>query len=206
MRLRSFSWFAALFGLSFTAFSSVASAQGGKQLGSPRDVVIGAERLFGIYGISRNYDEPGNDPDDFSIGLLMQGPHLSPVTLPRVAIDVFVIQSLSVGGALGLYSNDINNSSGVLFSPRVGYAFSFNQYFGFWPKGGFTYTSQNNPDRRHFSLSLEGAFTFMPNPYVGFTAVPFLDLGLGGEEDVGPTDIDYNDRAGGVTLGMFARF
>ncbi len=170
--------------------------------------MISAERLFGIYSVSRDYDDANddNDPDDFSVGLLMQGGHLSPVTVPRVAIDVFIIEHLSLGGSLGLYSNDINNGSGALFAPRVGYAFDFNQKFAFWPKAGFTYYSLNNPDHRHFSLSLEGAFVFMPNPAVGFTATPFFDLGMTGRDEDGPDDIDYVDRVGGVTLGMFARF
>lgn len=172
-------------------------------------MVISAERMFGIFGIARDYEgvDDNDEPDDFGIGFLTQGVHLSPITLPRVAIDVFVINHLSLGGSLGLYSHDLNNASGVVFSPRVGYAIDFNQRFGFWPKGGFTYYTLNNPDRRHFSLSLEGAFYFMPNPAVGFTATPFLDLGLGGEDDNrGPNGTDYVDRAGGVTLGMFARF
>lgn len=205
MRLRYLTWSAALCGLSLTTLCPDAFAQ---QLGRPRDVVISAERLFGIYGVSRNYEGVDNDldPDDFSAGFLMQGAHLSPVTVPRVAIDVFIIERLSLGGSLGLYSNDINNGTGAVFSPRVGYSFAFNQNFGFWPKAGFTYYSLNNPDRHHFSLSLEGAFVFMPNPAVGFTATPFFDLGLSGEDETGPNDIDYVDRVGGVVLGMFARF
>lgn len=169
--------------------------------------MISAERLFGIYGVARNYEPaPLDDVDDFSIGFLMQGPALTPLTTPRVAIDVFIIERLSLGGSLGLYSNDLNNSSGAVFSPRVGYSFGFNQHFGFWPKAGFTYYSLNNPDLHHFSLSLEGAFVFMPNPTVGFTATPFLDLGVSGENESFPNDPDYVDRAGGVTLGLFVRF
>lgn len=203
MRLRHFTWLAALGSLSVSTLTSQASAQ----LGKPRDVVISAERLFGIYGVERDY-EPNSvdDQDDTSIGFLMQGYHLSPITVPRVAVDVFVIESLSLGGSLGLYSNDLGNSSGVLFTPRVGYAIAFNRHWGFWPKGGFTYYSQNNADRRHFSLSLEGAFTFMPTQSIGFTGTPFLDLGLGGEQDMGPVEVDYVDRAFGIALGMFARF
>lgn len=203
MRLTHSTWFAALSGLCAYTLSSAASAE----IGKPLDVVVSAERLFGIYGVERDYEPDDlDDDDDTSIGLLMQGYHLSPVTVPRVAIDIFIIDSLSLGGSLGLYSNDIGNSSGVLFAPRVGYAIEFNRQWGFWPKGGFTYYSQNNPDRGHFSLSMEGAFTFMPDPSFGFTATPFLDLGLGGEQDAGPVDIDYVDRAFGVALGLFVRF
>lgn len=200
MRLRAFSS-TVLGALSVSTFTSLASAQ----LGKAKDVVIGAERLFGIYGVARNY-EPNAIPDinDTGVGFLMQGQHVSPVTVPRVALDIFIIESLSLGGTLGLHSND--NTSGALFSPRVGYAIAFNQQWGFWPKGGFTYYSQNGVDRHHFSLSIEGAFTFMPTTSVGFTAAPFLDLGLGGEEEIGPADVDYVDRAFGIGMGMFARF
>jgi hypothetical protein len=199
MRLQSFS-VTVLGALCVSTFTSLASAQ----LGKAKDVVIGAERLFGIYGVVRDYDSPRDDLDDTSIGFLMQGYHLSPVTVPRAAFDVFIIESLSLGGSLGVFSN--KGSSGFLFSPRVGYAIAFNQQWAFWPKGGFTYYSQNGADLRHFSLSLEPAFTFMPTPSVGFTAAPIIDLGLSGEYDVALGHVDFVDRAFGVGLGMFARF
>src|SRR5690606_22113506 len=134
MRLRSFS-FTVLGALCVSTFTSLASAQ----LGKPKDVVISAERLFGIYGVVRNYESPRDDDNDTSVGFMMQGGHLSPVTVPRVALDIFIIESLSLGGTLGLHSN--TGTSGLLFSPRIGYAIAFNQQWGFWPKGGFTYYS-----------------------------------------------------------------
>jgi hypothetical protein len=200
------------------AVSSVAQAQ---SLGAQGDFTLGVERVFGMY-ISHIDQERMNvnlDRDPTSIGLAYQRPN-SMLTIPRVGFDYFIIPQLSLGGTLGFYSDDPDDtdgdpgdnndeSSGLLFAPRVGYAIDFNAKWGVWLRGGLTYVSvdrDNDDDVSLIALSGEGAFYFMPVPSVGFTLSPLFDLGLSGEEHVGNDEWDYNERVFGISLGMFGRF
>jgi hypothetical protein len=194
--------------------SSTANAQ---SLGARHDLTIGVERVFGLYSV-RVQEERG--PQDFttkatSFGLGYQQP-VTPLTVPRVAVDFFITQQLSLGGSLGFYSVDPGNNpdtandemSGVLFAPRVGYAIPFNTEWGVWFRGGFTYwgwDSDNDNEMSLLALSGEAAFYFMPAPSVGFTGGPLLDLGLSGNERFGNAKGDYDARVFGIGFGMFAR-
>lgn len=70
--------------------------------------------------------------------------------LLRPAVDYFVIDSLSVGGFLGLEYNTAPGGSSTAFSvgPRVGYNLRLSESFSIWPKIGFAFasTSQDRDD------------------------------------------------------------
>jgi hypothetical protein len=198
----------------FLAASGVAHAQ--DSFGKPLDVSFAVERPFGFYWASANIDPPGPGNFDvsgngFSLGWSQDG-HYSGVQVPRFAVDVFVIESLSVGGSIGFMSRHLENEDGdniddrdgFLFAPRVGYFIDFSDHFGFWPRGGFTYYSMNDPDQSQFLLTLEGYFTFAPREGFGFLFGPTIDFGFSGETDMfAPDNSDYTERSLGIMIGMF---
>ena len=119
---------------------------------------------------------------------------------PRAGIDVFVIDRLSLGGALGLYSaaghNSINNT-GFIFAPRIGYAIDLGRVASFWPRGGFTYYSHG--DYHNFAFSGEATFAFFPRAKWAFLVSPFFDIGpFGG----GPDRYSYSEMALGISFGV----
>ena len=199
-------WFA---GLSVFLLSQGALAQ--TSFGKPLDVALGIERAFGFYtGSSTLKPDNGNDYNidhqGFSLGWSHSYQFL-PVWVPRFSVDVFVIEDLSVGGALGFVSLDDNGDAdpydngrgGFIFAPRVGYYIDFSQYFGFWPRGGFTMYDLDDPDQSQFMLTLEGNFTFSPREGFGFLFGPVIDLGFSGEYGNG----DLRQRSFGIAIGMF---
>jgi hypothetical protein len=173
------------------------------------NLVVSAERLFGLYGVHRERDDPGGyDYGTTSLGLMVQPPSSLLVT-PRIGIDYFVSGSLSIGGVVGLYSHDSDgpaDSSGFLLAPRVGYDIAISRRWGFWPRAGLTFFNQDGPDRDQVALSLDGPFYFMPTATLGFTLGPVIELGFLGEERVGSQDRDYRERVIGAAFGMFGRF
>jgi len=163
------------------------------------------------------------------------GPATSGYSFPRIAADYFVIDGLSVGAGLGLASSsgtieneagnisvetDADSMSGLLFAPRVGYAFMFEDNIGIWPRAGFTYvgvgTDEADGDEisaRLFAFTLEVPFVFVPVPHVAFTAAPALDLGISGSTEEDPqepgapnVETDYKVTDIGLHLGMTAYF
>jgi len=205
--IKKLSALATVFGL--LGVSSVAQAQ--DSFGKPLDVSFAVERPFGFYWTSANVDPPGPgdfdiDGNGFALGWSQDG-HYSGLQIPRFGVDVFVIERLSVGGALGFMSWDVENDDGdtiadrdgFIFAPRVGYFIDFSEHFGFWPRGGFTYYTMDDPDQHEFLLTLEGYFTFAPRDGFGFLFGPTIDFGLSGEYD----DADFNERSLGIMIGMF---
>jgi len=191
--------------------SSGALAQ--DKLGQPMDVVLGIERAFGFYTGESNYDPDNADDYDidrqgFSLGWSHTGQPF-PYWAARFSFDIFVIESLSVGGAFGIVSQDNDDDrvdddddgrGGFIFAPRVGYFIDFGEYFGFWPRGGLTFSDLDDPDQSQGLLTLEPYFTFAPRDGFGFSFGPVIDLGFTGETG---DDIELRERSFGVAIGMF---
>lgn len=191
--------------------SSAALAQ--DKLGQPMDVVLGIERAFGFYTGESSYENDAGDDwevdrQGFSLGWSHTGQPF-PYWAARFSFDIFVIDSLSVGGAFGIVSQDNDDDSvdddgdgrgGFIFAPRVGYFIDFGEYFGFWPRGGLTFYDLDDPDQSQGLLTLEPYFTFAPRDGFGFLFGPVIDLGFMGETG---DDIDLNEKSFGIAIGMF---
>lgn len=198
-----------------------------KQFGEQLDLVFSADRLFGIT-FSRQVDEDRCGPRDndcvtdwthFGLGWHGRG-YSTPFEIPRLAFDVFVIDSLSIGGAIGWASYDYEDDddrdfndeySAFIFSPRVGYVIMFSDVFGFWPRGGFTYHSADDDedgfsddDESGFAFTAEAAFVVTPVEHFGFWFGPTLDIDLSGEAEAGNDDWDRRYRTIGLLqVGLF---
>ncbi len=180
------------------------------------------DRLFGLYRthleVDPDDDFGGVDVDGTEIGLLWQANHLTPYTVPRLSVDYFVIDHLSVGGSIGYSSgswddgdNDYDGSS-FLFAPRVGGAWMFNDWAGIWPRGGLSYYALTdgaaglggNTDASVLALNVEAAFVLSPSEGFAFTVGPAFDLGLVGDWDPpGRADGDLNMYGiGFLTIGI----
>ena len=169
------------------------------------EVSIAIERALGVHFVHSSYDPPG--PGDFesdgtTFGFGWYGA-LTPLHWARGAVDVFVIDQLSVGGSLAFFAQTGDpDGDGVLFSPRVGYAIPLSDLFTFWPRGGITYVNVN--DNSLFGISGEAAFVLTPEPSWGIILAPTLDLGFIGE--VGD-ETDYSEFSIGIpAVGLLGNF
>ncbi len=192
----------------------IAGAQedgGARGLGKKGNLVLGAERLMGYTSNTQTVEVGGNESEDTygTLGVLWNAPR-SAFNLPRVGIDYFVIDNLSVGGNVGYVSTSIDrganttddDSSGFLFSPRVGYMLGLGESFGFWPRLGLTYYQLQDPDASQFALAAELQIAFAPTPGFLITAGPVIDFGLTGSVDTQAGDADYTDRNYGLVFGI----
>jgi hypothetical protein len=194
-------------GLALTLTSAGAWAQ---EFGNSGTFAISAERVFGFFYEDIDWDPPGpgSGSDEYTtFGFGWGDPHTM-YTVPRFAVDYFVIDSLSVGGTLAYYhsdrDDDNNNNgdddwSGFLFAPRVGYAITIADMAGFWPRGGFTYVNHDDPDYDELALTIEAMFWLSPAEGMAFVLGPTLDLGITGEAD---PDTDINTTVIGVSVGL----
>jgi len=225
------------FQCAFAAAALLASSSAWAQdFGKQRQLAISAERLFGFTYNSTSVSLQGGDYDGSatSFSLLSSAPTASSPGAapwagygsPRVAGDYFVIDHLSIGGALGyahvsvtsqppgLGNNETTQSGHVFtFAPRVGYAIAFNDMIGIWPRAGFTYRSYSveNLSAHNLALTLEAPFTFNVFPHVVFWGGPTLDLGFTGSasRDNGngtTTSNDFHSTEFGIQTALLVYF
>lgn len=174
-------------------------------IGNAGQFVFGAERLTGISFNRHGYN--GGTATSTSVGLLgaFSG---TAVGSPRVGLDYFVVDSLSVGlGAWyahdsGISTPGITSSAShmLLLAPRVGYAYAFDDTFSVWPRAGLTYATTN--DGHFLDLTLEGLFGVSPVSHLVILGGPFADLGLSGSADVGAGSQDAKETGFGLTFGL----
>jgi hypothetical protein len=181
------------------ALSASASAQ---ELQGKSHLVFGAERLFGFYLDKQSFD-PGGDPDTTVIGIGWSFDNPSALlSVPRLGIDYFIDDHLTIGGSFGLASVSVENRDvlGILLAGRVGYAIRLTNAISFWPRGGLTFaTAGGDADLSVFGITLEGNFTFMPSDGWAFTAGPIIDLGFTGS---GGDNIDHSEILFGIMFGL----
>jgi len=138
----------------------------------------------------------------FGIGWsLVPGPGL--LNMPRIGVDYFLNEHLTLGGNFGLASVSLEeqDSVGILFAARVGYALRLTHAIAFWPRGGLTFATVNGdlPDISVFAFTLEGMFSFAPTNGWSFLVGPLLDLGFTGEYE---DDLDYTEFLFGIMCGL----
>lgn len=188
-------------------------------------LAVGIERVFGIVGTSTDRD--GNERSNTHLSFLYDGAQFGAdraYDRPRVAVDYFIIDNLSLGGALGFYTisaevedDDAGEGSGFLFSPRVGYMVGINERLGFWPRGGFTFVQDSvegpgggDVTDSASALSVEAPLYIGLAQSIAMHVALTIDLGIGGEEeaDLGGinTNIDEEHTQFGLQLGMTGFF
>jgi hypothetical protein len=206
LRIRS-AWLQALASTIVIACVAIASSAQAQELNRQGNLVFSAERLFGFYLDKQSFDGPGpredsNDTTVVGIGWSLLNP-TALLTIPRVGIDYFLDEHLTLGGSLGLASvstDDGFDTLGILFAARVGYALRITNAISFWPRGGLTVaTAGDDVDLTVFGLTVEGMFTLAPSDGWAVLAGPVLDLGfLGSAGD----DTDYTEIMFGIMFGL----
>lgn len=193
-----------LVALAVTSAVGIASAEEGG-FGADGNFVFSAERLFGFSNDKFSLDDPGNDVTYKGFGFGWSGAGTTPYNSPRLGLDYFISSNLSVGGALGYSTFEVedgNDSSGFILAPRVGYMLGISDVFGFWPRGGFTYYTFDDPDFDQLGLTLEALFSIAPRPGFGFITGVVFDLGFSGERDIGQRNVDFTDRNIALVFGI----
>ena len=208
------------------ANAALPAAGVGSTFGMAGTLALGADRLFGYtHSIVKVEDEQPapigtvtitNTVD--TISLLGKTPFStgqfgSPYSTPRLGIDFFVIDNLSIGGSLTYVSEsgegetegagqsvsaDLDSSSGFLISPRVGFGMMFNEAIGIWPRGGITFFTVSTERKDNtgattsevslngLALTVEVPFILSPADHVAITLGPTLDFPLSGSSEVDP--------------------
>ncbi len=178
-----------------------AKAQTAPEFGAQGQLAISAERLFGIEYARRT--RCGGDTCSTTLigfGWEYSG-YASSFIQPRAGIDYFVINHLSLGGAIGLYNgaghNAQVNETGFIFAPRVGYAMDLGSVASFWPRLGITYYS--HADFHNLGITGEANFALFPRANWAFLITPHFDVGPFGNA---PNNTDFNEFVMGVTFGI----
>ena len=165
-----------------------------RSFGGQGDFVVSGERIFG-FARSSNVIEIEGAPDDknsFSrLNLLVNGNgSLLGYSAPRLAFDVFAIDGLSVGVALGYASTSGGDGNELLLAHlRFGYAYMFTRAVGVWPRVGATFESivlkapGGDTEIGVFALGGELPLLVVPTPNTFVTLGPTLDAGLVGKLD-----------------------
>jgi hypothetical protein len=178
-----------------------------EEIGAKGNLVIGAERLFGVYIDNQTIDR-GNAPsakiDHIVFGLGWGSSAESTLTTPRLGIDYFLGPAFTLGGNFGFVSHNIdagtnqsNTNTGLLLGARAGYALRLGHAISFWPRGGLTFITRSG-DNHVVSLSLDAPFTLSPSEGFAILAGPCLELGLIGTQ----SRADYTEVMFGVMAGL----
>ena len=218
--IRRISSVAVALAVSFSAAAAGAQNAPGT-FGASGQFVIGAERMFGFVSSSQKTEieaagatqETTVSRSPFALLGLNGNPEISPYGHPRIGLDYFVIDRLSVGGSLIFRtssgeteqegpvtgSSDDESTTIFVFAPRAGYALMFNDVVGIWPRAGFSYYNRSTDEEEQvgtreesengLALTLEGMFVISPMNHVGFTVGPTFDIGLTGgltQKDAAP--------------------
>ena len=167
-------------------------------------VTVAAERLFGV-AYETSTVEQGNakvTSSQTSVSFLAK-PVSAAVTAPRIGVDYFVIDGLSLGMGLGYSTISVSgevegapaqnqNGAGIhafIAAPRVGYAYMFNEHVGLWPRAGMTYSwiaidtdAANDTETSVDSLavSAEVPLVITPVSHVAFLLAPTFEYGVAG--------------------------
>ena len=176
--------FAAVMGLAGAA--SALDGAGSNPLGKAGQMAISGELPFAT-GTALTLDR-----SLFTLKKVFDGGHTYFSLRPNA--DVFVIDGLSVGGAIQIDYHSADDKVGLGIAPRVGYAFNFGgSDFGIWPKIGLDWYKHGDWSGTY--LNVFAPFTWTP--------VDHFYLGLGPSFDFRLSKGSYTAIGLSSTLGGY---
>lgn len=203
------------------------------RFGDAGQVVFSAERMFGAGWTWESVEVGEEDLTDTTFNVSVLTNPLANVTntysIPRVGIDFFIVDNLSIGAALGFAyasfspddqlqaANPFESVTAFLAAPRIGYAFMFGDHIGIWPRAGvswITATFSGEGDLKQkaerFALTAEIPFVIQPTENAAFLIGPTLDLGLSGKNRLegaqANVETDVTTTELGVQFGLMVFF
>ena len=210
--------------LGITCSGTALAAEGPLPAGT---VAFSGERLTGFYHTTLTASSGplsiDSTIDHFSLlGMEADGPW----DLPRIGIDGFVIDGLSLGGTVFVSNRSVNTDANVaaggliltgggngsvtdfLIAPRVGYAVMFTDSVGIWPRGGVSYFHESiSPDNGsgaslHFvSIDVDVPFMFALTNGFAITAGPTLGIAVDGSYSQDNSTVDVTEKYTSFGLG-----
>ena len=191
-------------------------------------LTVAAERLFGV-AYDTSTVEQGNakvTSSQTSVSFLSK-PIASPATAPRIGIDYFVIDGLSIGMGLGYSTISVNSDvegatnptpaggiHALVLAPRVGYAYMFNEHVGLWPRAGMTYSwlsvdsdaaNSATVSEDSLAISAEVPLVITPVSHVAFLLAPTFDYGVaGGLKTKAANGVETTIDANPLDVGLHA--
>lgn len=221
---------------SYTPQAPVRSS-GVDNLGEEMQFVFGVDRVMGISWdrLSADIDQGGTTTTvtekTTNIALFGSAAGATTTNVPRLALDFFVTEGISVGGSLiyisrseslesdpdpGNLSGDTRSTSLFAIHPRIGYAYPFDETFSIWPRLGLTYfnhteevTDTTETTTSGWDLTGEIMLGISPMSHFAILIGPYLDLGLSGtqeETDLTPggatTEVDGTLTSYGLAVSI----
>jgi opacity protein-like surface antigen len=181
---------------SVMAFAGAASAQ--EALGQEGQIAISSDLQLSFSSTSIKPPE-GDSPD--SITQIVIQP----------ALDYFVIESLSIGGALGYHQTSQGDAkeSGIDIGVRVGYAIPIADMVAFWPKVGIGYKTMSfsmddgqggtlDASGNKMALQVFAPFAISPADHFFIGIGPMLSMDLSSK-------VEDNDAAKLTTFGVMTQ-
>jgi hypothetical protein len=185
-------------------------------------VVVATERLFGYAHTSATTSDGGiggsssTTTDTFA---LVTNPlsGVSAYSAPRLAVDWFVADRISLGGSVGIFgasqSREGSSSSatvrGVLLAPRVGLSALIAPNAAIWGRAGFTALSiwDDSTSANAFAVSIDAPLVFTIFSHVAILMIPNVDFGISGSTQVsggasGDRTVDRKITEFGLQFGL----
>lgn len=207
-------------------------------LGEEAQLTFGVDRVMGIaWNKTTVTPDAGDDIELKSTNIYLFGNPGSTgeganLMVPRLGLDYFVMESISVGGSF-IYASSTATSPGagggddetktttIGFMPRVGYCMAFDETFSIWPRAGITYFSSKTeftPDGGDtdeatgsgLDLSLEAMVGISPFSNFAMLVGPYLDLGLSGSYETNASgtaeELDAKTTSYGLSVSILGYY
>lgn len=203
-------------------------------IGEEGQITFGVDRVMGVaFDTQTISPDQGGDIKNKSTTVALFGNDGGTGMIPRLSLDYFVVESISVGGSFLYISRstetetDAGSADGPTTStfgiaPRVGYAMAFDETFSIWPRAGITYYSSKTETpatgggndttdtTSGLDLTVEVPVGISPMEHFAILVGPYVDFGLSGEveQDNGTTSqkADQKTTSYGLTVGMLGYF
>jgi hypothetical protein len=193
----------------FAALAFVSPRPAGAAAIDKGTFALGAERLTGMFHTDEKLGD-GPSQGTTSIALLgntgFDGTTTYAWQFPRIGLDGFIIDGLSLGGSFVVMHRSLENTSAtdLLIAPRIGFAYMFSRVVGIWPRVSVGYWHQwRDPDqgpgevRNHsFAFDIDVPLIIAPVKNFAITVGPLFDISFGGThtESNGTTDVSTDTR------------